>query len=54
MLMKNGFYDTSSQEAWELYKKLFYTDIGRPLTKEENEFCHMMYVAEEHKCGLDG
>lgn len=38
----------------ELYDKLFYQDIGRPLTEEENEFCKAMYHAEEFACGLDG
>ena len=38
----------------ELYNKLFYQDIGRPLTEEENEFCKAMYHMEEVACGLDG
>ena len=38
----------------DLYDKLFYQDIGRPLTEEENEFCKTMYHFEEFACGLDG
>ena len=37
-----------------LYNRLFYQDIGRELTDEENEFCTTMYHFEEYACGLDG
>lgn len=38
----------------DLYDKLFYSNIGRELTEEENEFCKRMYHLEEYSCGLDG
>ena len=38
----------------DLYDKLFYHDIGRELTPEENDFCKTMYHMEEYACGLDG
>lgn len=38
----------------ELYKKLFYSEIDRPLTGSEQEFCKKMYHFEEYACGLDG
>ena len=38
----------------ELYNKLFYQSIDRPLTEEEEEFCKTMYHFEEFACGLDG
>lgn len=37
-----------------LYDKLFYHDIGRELTPEEERFCTKMYHYEEYACGLDG
>lgn len=46
--------DWYNRQHRELYDKLFYQDIGRPLTKEENEFCKAMYHTEEFACGLDG
>lgn len=46
--------DFRDRRCWDLYNKLFYQDIGRPLTEEENEFCKRMYHAEEVACGLDG
>ena len=38
----------------DLYDKLFYQKMDRPLTKEEDEFCRRMYHMEEYACGLDG
>lgn len=38
----------------DLYNKLFYYKMDRPLTKEEEDFCKAMYHAEEFACGLDG
>ena len=38
----------------ELYDKLFYHEMDRPLTEAEEEFCKQMYHAEEYACGLDG
>lgn len=38
----------------DLYDKLFYQKMNRPLTEAENEFCKAMYHAEEFACGLDG
>lgn len=38
----------------ELYKKLYYSNTGRELTKEEKEFCKTMSVMEQYACGLDG
>jgi hypothetical protein len=46
--------DWSNRQHRELYDKLFYQDIGRPLTEEEHDFCTAMYHAEEFMCGLDG
>ena len=37
-----------------LYNKLFYHDIGRELTAEEERFCNIMYHYEEYASGLDG
>ena len=39
---------------FQLYKELFYSNIGRELTEEEEEFCKTMYHLEEYACGLDG
>ena len=44
----------SDRRHRDLYDKLFYHDIGRELTEEENEFCKQMYHLEEYACGLDG
>lgn len=38
----------------ELYDKLFYHEMDRPLTEAENNFVKQMYHAEEFACGLDG
>ena len=38
----------------DLYNRLFYHDIGRELTPEEDRFCKSMYHMEEFACGLDG
>ena len=38
----------------DLYMKLFYQKMDRPLTEEEERFCISMYHAEEFACGLDG
>ena len=37
-----------------LYDKLFYRDIDRELTDEEEHFVKTMYHMEEYACGLDG
>ncbi|MBQ2285534.1 MAG: hypothetical protein II244_07710 [Clostridia bacterium] len=46
--------DWYNRQHRELYNKLFYYGIDRPLTKEEDEFCKTMYHMEEFACGLDG
>lgn len=46
-----NWYDRTHRD---LYNKLFYQEVGRPLTEEENEFCKTMYHFEEYACGLDG
>lgn len=37
-----------------LYDELFYHDVGRPLTEDEERFCNTMYHYEEYASGLDG
>lgn len=46
--------DWSNRQHRELYNKLLYYGVDRPLTKEEHDFCTAMYHAEEFMCGLDG
>lgn len=46
-----NWYDRQHRE---LYDKLFYHKMDRPLTEAENEFVKQMYHAEEYACGLDG
>ena len=46
--------DYYNRQHRELYNKLFYYKMDRPLTKEEKDFCTRMYHLEEYACGLDG
>lgn len=46
--------DWYNRQHRELYDRLFYQKMDRPLTEAENEFCKQMYHAEEYACGLDG
>lgn len=46
--------DWYNRQHRELYNKLFYQEMNRPLTKEEHDFCVAMYHAEEFASGLDG
>lgn len=46
-----NWYDRTHRE---LYDKLFYQKMDRPLTEVENEFVKQMYHMEEVACGLDG
>ena len=46
-----NWYDRTHRE---LYDRLFYQNIGRELTEQENEFVKAMYHMEEVACGLDG
>lgn len=38
----------------DLYRKLFYGDIGRQLTDKEKDFVKDMYIMEQYAKGLDG
>lgn len=38
----------------DLYNRLFYQKMDRPLTEAEEDFCKRMYHAEEYAHGLDG
>lgn len=44
----------NSWQDRDLYKKLFYSKINRPLTEEEDNFCTIMYHFEEFANRLDG
>lgn len=46
--------DWYNRQHRELYNKLFYQEMNRPITKEEHDFCVAMYHAEEFASGLDG
>lgn len=46
-----NWYDRTHRD---LYDKLFYHKMDRPLTEAENEFVKQMYHMEEFACGLDG
>ena len=46
--------DWNNRQHRDLYNKLFYQKIDRPLTVEEKKFCSTMYHLEEYACGLDG
>lgn len=44
----------NNRQHRDLYNRLFYQKMDRPLTKEEEAFCKTMYHMEEFACGLDG
>ena len=52
MSLKNPNWNDAKDK--EMYINIFYRQINKFFTEDEEMFCKTMYHAEEFDCGLDG